>query len=156
MKRRPIVDTSFISSPRQTFAARQRGTRKAAKSLSKNSEGCCFRAKSWMARRDEGEYPSWVFDRGATKPAGCLLENPPGGRSFGCGPRWLGRYSPLWGCPSLAALPTSKIPRRSAPLNFQKGYKISGLREATQRNPCRPGRRRHRIRHWWRRHGWIG
>ena len=74
-----------------------------------------------MARRDEGEYPSWVFDRGATKPDGFLLENPPGGRSFGCGRRWLGRHSPLRGCSALAALPTSKIPRRSTSRNFQTG-----------------------------------
>jgi hypothetical protein len=32
------------------------------KSLSENSKGGCFRAKGWLARRDEGEYPSWVFD----------------------------------------------------------------------------------------------
>jgi hypothetical protein len=32
------------------------------KSLSKNSEGFCFWAKGWMARRDEGEYPWWIFD----------------------------------------------------------------------------------------------
>jgi len=31
-------------------------------SLSENSEGCCRRGKGWMGRRDEGEYPSWVFD----------------------------------------------------------------------------------------------
>src|SRR5579863_5658917 len=78
--------------------------------------------------RDEGEYPSWVFDRGATKPAGCLLENPPGGRSFGCGPRWLRRHSPQRGCSALAALPTSKFPRRSTPRNFQTGsYVCHGL-----------------------------
>lgn len=33
-----------------------------SKSLSENSKGRCFRAKGWMARRDEREYPSWVFD----------------------------------------------------------------------------------------------
>ena len=33
-----------------------------AKSRWKNYEGCCFRGKGWMARRDEGEYPSWIFD----------------------------------------------------------------------------------------------
>ena len=32
------------------------------KSLTKNSEGCCFRATGWKARRDEGEYPWWIFD----------------------------------------------------------------------------------------------
>ena len=101
-------------------------------SLSENSEGCCFRAKSWMARRDEREYPPWVFDRGATKPGGFLLENPSavacwamagksGRGSFVCGPRWLGRHSPLRGYSSLAALPTPKIPRRNTPRNFQTG-----------------------------------
>jgi hypothetical protein len=34
----------------------------AAKSQSKNSEGFCFWAKGWMARRDEGEYPLWILD----------------------------------------------------------------------------------------------
>src|SRR6266478_5418273 len=42
-----------------------------AKSLSENYEGCCFRGKGRMARRDEGEYPL-IFDRGATKPGGLL------------------------------------------------------------------------------------
>ena len=36
--------------------------RKLYKSLSENYKGCCFRAKGWMARRDEGEYPWWIFD----------------------------------------------------------------------------------------------
>jgi hypothetical protein len=74
-----------------------------------------------MARRDEGEYPWWVFDCGATKPAGFLRENPSGGGSFVFGRRWLGRYSPLRGCASLAALAKAKIPRRSTPCNFQTG-----------------------------------
>jgi len=43
-----------------------------------------------MARRDEGEYPTTVFDREVTKPDGPFLENPPGGGSFGRGGRWLG------------------------------------------------------------------
>ena len=34
-----------------------------SKSLSENSEWCCFRGRGRMARRDEGEFPSWVFDR---------------------------------------------------------------------------------------------
>lgn len=34
----------------------------AVKSLIENSEACCFRGKGCMARRDEREYPSWVFD----------------------------------------------------------------------------------------------
>ena len=29
------------------------------KSVSENYEGCCFRGKGRMARRDEGEYPRW-------------------------------------------------------------------------------------------------
>ena len=44
------------------------------KSEGVEAERSCFRVKSWMARRDEGEYSSWVFDRGATKPGGFLLE----------------------------------------------------------------------------------
>ena len=31
-------------------------------SQSENSAGSCFWGKDWMGRRDEGEYPSWVFD----------------------------------------------------------------------------------------------
>ena len=31
-------------------------------SLFGNYEGRCFRGKGRMARRDEGEYPSWIFD----------------------------------------------------------------------------------------------
>jgi hypothetical protein len=31
-------------------------------SLSENYEECCFRGKGRMARRDEGEYPWWIFD----------------------------------------------------------------------------------------------
>jgi len=72
-----------------------------------------------MARRDEGAYPPAVCDRGATKPGGLFPENPPGGGSFVYGLRWLGRYSPLRGCSSLAALATAKIPRRRTSRNFQ-------------------------------------
>ncbi len=32
------------------------------KSLFGNYECACFRAKGRMARRNEGEYPWWVFD----------------------------------------------------------------------------------------------
>src|SRR5260370_852267 len=96
-----------------------------AKSLFENFEWCCFRGKGRMARRDEGEYPWWIFDLGATKPAGLFRENPPGGGSFVRGLRWLGRYSPLRGCSGLAALATVKIPRRSAPRSFQTGSNVS-------------------------------
>ena len=65
---------------------------------STNCVESCFRGKGRVARRDEGAYPEWVCNRGATKP-GCLFrENPPGGGPFGCGLRWLGRHSPLRGC----------------------------------------------------------
>src|SRR6266852_3466164 len=74
-----------------------------------------------MARRDEGEYPWWIFDSGATKPDGLFPENPPGGGSFVRGRRWLVPYSPLRGCAELAAWATAKIPRRSAPRSFQTG-----------------------------------
>src|SRR5436190_12182178 len=98
-----------------------------AKSLSENSEGCCFCGTGWMARRDEGEYPSWIFDRGATKPAGLFRENPPGGGSFVRGRRWLSPYSPLRGCADFAALATAKIPRRSTLPNFQKGSNFARM-----------------------------
>ena len=62
-----------------------------------------------------------VCDRGATKPDGLFRENPPGGGSFVCGLRWLGRHSPLRGCCGLAALAAAKIPRRRTPRNFQTG-----------------------------------
>jgi len=99
--------------------------------VSENSVQSCFRGKGCMARRDEGAYPPAVCDRGATKPGGLFLENPPGGGSFVRGLRWLGRYSPLRGCSvgqsgsDLAALATAKIPRRRTSRNFQtrsKGY----------------------------------
>src|SRR6266853_1802708 len=73
--------------------------------------------------RDEGEYPWWIFDRGATKPDGLFPENPPGGGSFVRGQRWLVPYSPLRGCSELAAFATAKIPRLSAPRSFQTGSK---------------------------------
>ena len=71
--------------------------------------------------------------RGATKEHGCQrpvtgeqrsqttlgAKTLRGGRSFACGQRWLGVYSPLRGCARLAALPTAKIPRRSTTRNFQ-------------------------------------
>ncbi len=83
-----------------------------------------------MARRDERAYPPGVCDRGATKPDGPFRENPPGGGSFGCGPRWLGRYSPLWGCSSLAALAATKIPRRRTPRNFKTRSQAGRLSQA--------------------------
>ena len=98
-------------------------------SMLENSEGCWFWGEGWMARRNEGEYPLWVFDRGATKPAGLIRENPPGGSSFVEGRCWLGHHPARAGrgcfdCQSgadLAALATAKIPRRSAPRSFQTG-----------------------------------
>src|SRR6266498_4898557 len=95
------------------------------KSLSENYVESCFRGKGWMARRDEGASPQWGCDRGATKPAGLVRENPPSGGSFACGQRWLGCYSPLRGCSGLAALAAAKIPRRRTPRNFQTGSKVS-------------------------------
>jgi hypothetical protein len=51
---------------KQQFEARNQPAQvdafKFLESLSENSEGCCFRAKGRMARRDEGEYPWWIFD----------------------------------------------------------------------------------------------
>jgi hypothetical protein len=94
-----------------------------AKSLFENSMESCFRGNGRMARRDEGEYPSWICDREATKPDGHFRENPPGGGPFAWDLCWLGRQSPLWGCSDLAALVPAKISRRRAPCNFQTGSK---------------------------------
>jgi hypothetical protein len=46
-------------------------------------------------------------------------DNPSGGGSFARALRWLGRYSPRWGCASLAALPTVKISRCSTRRSFE-------------------------------------
>jgi len=54
-------------------------------------------------------------------PDGPWPENPPGGGSFAGVRRWLVPYSPLRGCPELAALATAKIPRRRPTRNFQTG-----------------------------------
>ena len=100
-------------------------------SLIENSVRSCFRAKGCMARRNEGAYPPAVCDRGATKPSGPLLGNPPGGGSFVRSRRWLGRYSPLRGCADLAALAATKIPRRRTPRNFQSGSSTYNLFTST-------------------------
>src|SRR5712692_6828652 len=96
-----------------------------AQSLFQNSQGACFRAKSRMARRDEGAYPPAGAARGhhgATKPDGLLPENPPGGGSFVRSRRWLVPYSPLRALRAAkAALATAKIPRRRPPANFKAG-----------------------------------
>jgi len=86
-----------------------------------NSEGSCFRGNGPGARREEGASPSWGFDRGAMKPAGRFHENLPGGGPFAGGRRWLGRYSPLRGCASLAAWPAAKNPHRRTPRSFRTG-----------------------------------
>ncbi len=100
-------------------------------SLIENSVRSCFRAKGCMARRNEGAYPPAVCDRGATKPGGPLLGNPPGGGPFVRSRRWLGRYSPLRGCAGLAALAATKIPRRRTPRNFQSGSSTYNLFTST-------------------------
>ena len=111
------------------------------KSLSENSKGSCFRGKAGLARRDERAYPLWVCKRGATPPDRPYCENPPGGRSFARGLRWLGplasqasasqrpgvdvrsaqAVSPLRGCAGLAALVTAKIHCRRPTFNYQTG-----------------------------------
>ena len=50
---------------------------------------------------------------------------PPGGGSFARDTRWPGRYNPLLGCSSRAALVTAKIPRRRTPRNFPTGSTAS-------------------------------
>jgi hypothetical protein len=97
--------------------------RKFIKSLYQNKKWACFRAKGWMARRDERAYPWWICERGATKPDGLLRENPPGGASFAHGRRWLVAYSPLWGCSQLAALAMAKIRCRRPAFYFDTGSK---------------------------------
>ena len=74
-----------------------------------------------MATRDEHTLPALRDEREATPPDRPCCENPPGGRSFARGLRWLGPYSPLRGCAGLAALSTAKIPCRRTPFNFQTG-----------------------------------
>jgi len=77
-----------------------------------------------MARRNEGASPQWGCDRGATKPDGLLRENPSGGGSFGRIRRWLGPYSPQWGCSVLAASVAAKIPRRRTLVVFKQVLKL--------------------------------
>src|SRR5437870_3495171 len=103
-----------------------------------------------MARREEGEYPWWIFDRRTTKPGSLFRENPKGGESFARGLRWLGRHSPLRGCSGLAALAPAKILRRRTPRNFQTGSKLRQL--SVIYRPCavegfdrHAGRVRHRF-----------
>ncbi len=80
-----------------------------------------------MARRDEREYPSWIFDRGATPPDGPWGLNPPGNRSFRRWRRCRGTPSPLRGLPFRSALPPPKIPGCSAPPNFKTTSKTHRL-----------------------------
>ena len=47
-----------------------------------NDRGCGLCEKGWLARRNEGEYPSWVFDRGVTKPDSLARKNPLNGGVF--------------------------------------------------------------------------
>jgi hypothetical protein len=116
-----------------------------SKSLAENSVGVLFSRKRLDGKARQGRLrcatahnlrwetnlqgfgkpiPAAVADRGATQPAGLFLENPPGGGSFVRGLRWLGRYRPLRGCSSLAALATAKIPRRRTPRSFQPGSNL--------------------------------
>ncbi len=111
-----------------------------AQSLSENWERCCFRGQGRMARRDEGEYPSWVFDRGATKPGGLGRENPPGGGAFGFGLRCHGRHSPLRGCSARSASPKPKIPCRSTSPNFQTGSQSNRGSTVARQTRFPPGR----------------
>ena len=47
-------------------------------SQSGNSVGSCFWGKGWMARRNEGEYPWWIFDRGSNAASRPLPRKPAG------------------------------------------------------------------------------
>ena len=71
-----------------------------------------------MARRDEGGYPQWISDRGATKPDGLSRENPPGGGAFAFGLRWFVPYSPLRGCAEQSASPKNQNPQPQHPSQF--------------------------------------
>jgi len=51
-------------------------------SPSDNSTRSCFCGKDCRARRDEGEYPSWVFDRGSNEARWHLARKPCGRRVF--------------------------------------------------------------------------
>ena len=146
-----IRDPSSPASARQVRGRRLNcgsSVNSKAKSLSENSVGVLFSRKRLEGKARQGRIPAAVSDRGATKPAGLFLENPPGGGSFVRGLRWLGRYSPLRGCSSLAALATAKIPRRRTPRNFQTGSKNKTPAEAGCRTTGRIERvcspRRHR------------
>ena len=55
------------------------------------------------------EHTAAVCERRATQPGGLLRENPPGGTSFACGPRWLRPYSTRRGCAGLAALAAENL-----------------------------------------------
>ncbi len=62
-----------------------------------SKNGVCWDAADPMTRREEGEYPSWVFDRRATRPEGLRRLNPKGAGFFGHLRRWFGSQSPLSG-----------------------------------------------------------
>jgi hypothetical protein len=113
-------DRSGADLPVSSTVRRQLGA-PPPKSPSEKSDGSCLPKKGWMARRDEGAYPTVVCDRGATKPASPFWANPPGDGSFVRGLCWLNRHSPLRGCSGLAASASLKIPRRRAHPIFQTG-----------------------------------
>jgi hypothetical protein len=102
------------------------------KSLSENSVGVLFSRKRLEGEARRGRIPAAVPDRGATKPAGLFLENPPGDGSFARGRRWLGSHSPLRGCSSLAALATAKIPRRRTHAIFRQALSIASVGKGSQ------------------------
>jgi len=78
----------------------------------KTARGPVFLRKSCMARRNEGASPQRAVTEEQRSQTAFCTETPRGGGSFGCGLRWLGRYSPLRGCSGFAALAAAKIPRR--------------------------------------------
>ena len=104
----PNVTGARNSNP--LFNANTRCKHLAPWNLSEDPEVSCFRVKSWMARRDEGEHPSWVFDRGSTKPAGILPET-----LRAAGPLSVGRVGLVaiacWGYSSTAAAPVAILDR---------------------------------------------
>jgi len=81
--------------------------------------GPVFAEKAGWRRAREGASPRRAVTDRETKPDSIFREDPPGGGSFGRGRRWLGPYSPLRGCPGLAALASAKTPRRRPPGQFQ-------------------------------------
>jgi len=78
----------------------------------KSKDRVCWGAAGFMARREEGEYPLWVFAQRITPPENLCHLNPKGVVYFSRLRCWLSSQSPLWGFSCLAALDAAKITSR--------------------------------------------